>query len=91
MKIAPKPKDTIAQWLLKQIEAFMDLNDMDVDGASFGWQSVKDCYLVTRLRDGGDIRTANMEKVLAFLQNPVSYNGKTLNLKPITVKRRMMP
>lgn len=83
--------ETIASWLLCHIEAFMDLNDMEPDGTSFGWASVKDCSLVTRLRDGGDVRLSNMEKILSFMQHPVSQTGKNLNLKPITIKRRNLP
>lgn len=69
----------------------MDLNDMRPDGSSFGWQSIKDCSLVGRLRDGRDIRISSMERILAFLQNPVSYSGEKLDLKPISIRKKELP
>lgn len=83
--------ETITQWLLRHIELFMDLNDMEPDGNSFGWKACQDRTLVTRLRDGGDIRTTLLLQILSFMQNPISQSGKPLTLKPINIQRRILP
>lgn len=81
-------------WLLSQIEAFMDLNDMSPDGGTFGWYVKRDSSLVTRLRDGKEVSTGTLDEILAFMKDPVTVtrNGepKALNLKPLNVKRRIL-
>lgn len=75
------------------------MNDMENDGCAFGWYVMHDCYLVTRLRDGKDISLRIMEAALSFMQNPVTViprgnrkgELKPLPLKPIVIKRRMIP
>lgn len=89
----------LTEWLLEQIEEFLTINDMDNDGAQFGWLVMHDWKLVTRLRDGKDISVRIFEDVLAFMQKPVTViprgnrkgELKPLDLKPITIKRRMIP
>lgn len=91
MEKTEQRENTTAEWLLGQIEAFLDLNDMDANGCNLGWYVMRDRSLVTRLRDGGDLTTRKMELVLAFIQNPVDYRGKKLTLTPLNVKRRELP
>lgn len=89
----------LSEWLLEHIEEFLTLNDMDNDGCAFGWYVMADRNLVTRLRDGKDISVRIFEDVLAFMQKPVTViprgnrkgELKPLDLKPITIKRRMIP
>lgn len=95
-KTAPQ---TLTQWLLEHIHAFMDLNDMDVEGNQFGWYVMHDKDLVTRLRDGKDVSVRIMEASLSFMQNPVTViprgnrKGETrpLPLKPLIIKPRSIP
>ena len=37
---------------------------------AFGWAAIKDSYLVTRLRNGGDITTGKLDAVIKYLSNP---------------------
>ena len=82
-------------WLLTQIDAFLDLNDMPGDGCLFGWYAMRDSSLVSRLREGKDVTTSKLDDILAFMQNPStvtrSVEPKTLNLKPLNIKRRTLP
>lgn len=77
------------EWLLSKIDAFMDINhDQAIDDVSFGWYADKDRTLVPRLRLGGDVTTSKMDKIITFMQNPVTSKRSGLTLKPITIKRR---
>ena len=92
-------KTPLTAWLLANILEFMDLNGMEGDGCMFGWYVMHDRNLVSRLQDGKDISVRILEACLSFMQNPVTviHSGdrkgelKPLQLKPLNIKRRMIP
>ena len=86
-----KTDTPINTWLVDLIDEFLTINAMENDGCVFGWYIMRDRSLVTRLRDGGDVTTRKLETILAFMQNPIMFNGKKLNLKPLNIKRRLLP
>lgn len=97
MKIFKPP---LIDWLLEQIELFLDLNDMEPDGCQFGYYIMNDRTLVSRIRDGGDVTTKNMECILTFMQTPatVIHRGNRkgelkplTHLKPLNIQRRTIP
>lgn len=48
------------------IEAYLAANPK-VTPEGFGWAAIRDSYLVTRLREGGDITTKKLDAVIAYL------------------------
>lgn len=99
IKNLDKPQGPTAQWLLGVIEEYLEYNDMENDGRTFGWLVSKDRTMVQRLRDGGDIGLTKMDDILAFMQRPQSvYRAKTSEglvvwkpLKPLNIKPRSLP
>ena len=90
------PQCELTQWLLGLMEEYIDLNDLDNDGNTFGWLACKDATMVQRLRDGGDISIGKMCNALAFMQRPGEYRAKNTDtvykpLKPLTLKPRSLP
>ena len=57
------------EWLLAQIDSYLSENQ-DVTPECFGWRAMRDTKLVDRLRNGGDITTRKMDKVIRYLANP---------------------
>jgi len=88
MSNAPNKYIPLTDWLMDLIEQFLTINVMENDGCVFGWYIMRDRSLVTRLREGGDLTTRKLETILSFMQNPIMYNGKKLDLKPLNIKRR---
>lgn len=84
-----RPQGQTAVWLLEQIENFIELNNLDNDGNSFGWYVAKDRAIVQRLRDGGDVTITRMDDILAFMQNPPVSDRRAL-MKPMKIKRRIL-
>lgn len=66
----PEFKTTIAA-LLYHVEQFLEANP-HIDEGSFGWFSCKQSNLLERLRGGGDITTRQLDRILAYMQNPVT-------------------
>lgn len=63
-------ESTIEQ-LLFNIEAFLDANP-HISEESFGWFSIRQPELLKRLRDGGDVSTRNLDRLIAYMRNPVT-------------------
>lgn len=66
-----KPKST-REWLLLQVEAYLVKNPA-VDAESFGWRSVRDSSLVSRLREGKDVTTRKLDALIAYMANPTPH------------------
>lgn len=83
---------TTREWLINEIGRFIKLNEQHgwVDAESFGWMACGDNSLCHRLLEGGDVRTAKMDQILAFMKNPVPPpKWKRYILTPITLTRRV--
>ncbi len=66
---------TTKSWLLSEVNNFLEAHP-EIEANSFGWKSIKDVSLVTRLRDGGDVTTEKLDKIIAFIFN---YNRSKEN------------
>lgn len=74
----PRPQfDSTIQALLYDIERFLKLNP-HISEESFGWFSIKQSNLLDRLRNGGDLSTRNLDRVIAYMRAPVTTNRKEL-------------
>lgn len=62
---ATPPASTVGA-LLQMIEAYLAANPK-VTPEAFGWAAIKDSYLVTRLRNGGDITTRKLDAIIKYL------------------------
>lgn len=81
--------DTMIDWLLGNIERFLDANP-GISDEGFGWFACKDSSVLGRLRLGGDIRTKKVERILAFLKFPVDHEGNPApEFTPTTLTRRV--
>jgi hypothetical protein len=79
-------------WLLENIDRFLDANIETgwLDDEALGWAACEYSSLVPRLRDGGDIRTYQMEQILAYMQDPVPPpKWEKHVLTPIKLTRRI--
>ncbi len=91
-----KPKNpqfySTRDWIIANVDAFLDANVESgwMDEEALGWAACEYSGLVRRLKDGGDIRTYQMEQLLAYMQDPVppkKWERYTLN--PIKLIRRI--
>lgn len=57
------------EWLRDQVEEFL-INNPEITAECFGWWAVQDTKLVGRLREGADVTTRKMDRIIAFLANP---------------------
>lgn len=65
-----KPQFTSSvEYLLDQLEQFLT-NNPDISPECLGWWATRDTSLVKRLRDGGDVMTRKMDRIIAWLANP---------------------
>lgn len=55
--------------LLELIEKHLAANP-HITPEGFGWAAIKDSFLVTRLRNGGDITTGKLDAIIKYLSNP---------------------
>lgn len=82
-----------SEWLLHNIVRFLDANKDShgwLDDEAFGWMACRDSALMSRLTDGGDVRTQKMDAILAFIQNPIPpKKWEKAVLTPITITRRV--
>jgi hypothetical protein len=63
------PANSTRGQLLKMIEAVIAANPtLFPTPESFGWAAIKDSYLVTRLRTGGDITTGKLDAIAQYLK-----------------------
>lgn len=56
------------EWLKAKIDEFLVLHP-DMSERTFGWRTLKESGLVDRLHAGGDITTAKMDSIIAFMQS----------------------
>lgn len=57
------------EWLRDQVEEFLK-NNPNITAECLGWWAVQDTKLVGRLREGADVTTRKMDKIIAFLADP---------------------
>ena len=62
------------QKLLSIVEGFLAQHP-EISDTQFGYKAVADTRTVGRLRDGGDITTAKMDAILAFIS---TYKNKDI-------------
>lgn len=71
MREQPKKFSSSIEWLLDQIEQFLKANaSAGLTAEGFGWKAIGDPSLVKRLRQGGDVTTRKMDKIIRYLENP---------------------
>jgi hypothetical protein len=61
--------------LVSVIDAFLKKN-ATVTEEHFGWMTIRDTKLVSRLRGGGDITTRKLDIILRFLAKPTYIKGR---------------
>lgn len=57
---------TTIDWLIAKIDEFLVLHP-DMSERTFGWRTIKEGGLVDRLHAGGDITTAKLDRIIAFM------------------------
>lgn len=60
------PYKTTKDALLNLVNEYLDQHP-DVGAESFGWKAVGDSTLVKRLRQGKDVTTRKLDKILAYI------------------------
>jgi hypothetical protein len=68
-KMKEKKYSSTREWLLAKVEEFL-VNNPHLDPESFGWKSVRDTSIVSRLRVGKDVTTRKLDMLIAYMANP---------------------